>query len=244
MDEEQWRRPMKLQFRQVLLMLVIVGAASLAACTTECKDCGEKKDTTTTAPSCVLTVALSESNKEFAHTGGTGEFKATIACGTAPATTNDAWINITSGGDAAGTRDVKYTVVAHTGARREGKIKVGDKEYVVTQLAPPPPVCTYVMSGAVTVKGVDGGGGIAVGSAPIAAQCASSASPSCGFVTLKKGSNFGPKWEGNVARGTGNWDFFVDFGANIGPTPRPCDIVLLDGAGKEVARKTITQLGR
>ena len=109
-----------------------------------------------------------------------------------------------------------------------------------TTTPPPTPTCTYVITRGVSLPAVNAGGGIAVGAS---AGCTWSASTTCGWVALKQGSNFGPSWPGNVARGTGNGNFFASLGNNVGAA-RSCDIVFLDGNGREVGKYTITQAGR
>ena len=93
--------------------------------------------------------AISPASQSLGVTGGSG----TVAMSTQPscrwtATSNAAWITVTSGGNGTGNGTVGFSVGANTGAARTGTVSIGGRTFTISQAAPgapapaPPPAPT------------------------------------------------------------------------------------------------------
>ncbi len=77
--------------------------------------------------------------------GGTGSVSVTAAA-TCPwtASSNDAWLSITSGASGSGNGTVAFSIAANTGAARIGTLTIAGRTFTVTQAAPVQ-ACTYAI---------------------------------------------------------------------------------------------------
>ncbi len=123
--------------------------------------------------------AISPASQSIGATGGSG----TVAMSTQQscrwtATSNAAWITVTSGGSGTGNGTVGFSVGANTGAARTGTISIGGRTFTISQAAPgapppapppppppspppppPPPPCSYSVSPKEVKVGDEGGSG-------------------------------------------------------------------------------------
>jgi hypothetical protein len=119
-------------------------------------------------PGPVCTISLAPGSASFAAEGGTGGVTVTIPANcTWAATSNAAWITITSGSNGSGGGSIAYTVAANTSTdSRSGAIRVGDLTHAVTQQGRTPTVCSYELSPGSADVGKDGSSGTFTVSAP------------------------------------------------------------------------------
>jgi hypothetical protein len=94
------------------------------------------------APLTVCNYTLSPTSASYSDEGGTGTVNVSVSggCSWDAVNTND-WISITLGGSGDGDGAFTYSVAANTGETgRVGFFTVGNKQFAVTQSAPPAPV--------------------------------------------------------------------------------------------------------
>ena len=84
-------------------------------------------------PSCVYTIA--PTSQSFGSGSGTGTIAVTPSINTCSwtASTSDSWISITSGASGMGSGTVGYSVLANTGAARNGSITAAGQTFSVSQ---------------------------------------------------------------------------------------------------------------
>ncbi len=83
-------------------------------------------------PSC--TYSISPSNATIATSGGTGTVSVTAGSGCAwTATSNRAWITVTSGASGSGNGSVRFSVAANSGGARSGSLTIAGKTFTVNQ---------------------------------------------------------------------------------------------------------------
>ena len=130
---------------------------------------------------------LSPTSASYGTAGGKGSFTVTTPSNTSwNATSNSAWITITSGGSSTGgNKTVNYSVAANTGATaRTGTITVLGIAFTVTQSGL---ACTYNISvGAITAVSGGFNGSVAV-TAP--AGCPWTASSNASWLSVTSGSS-------------------------------------------------------
>jgi CSLREA domain-containing protein/uncharacterized repeat protein (TIGR01451 family) len=103
----------------------------------------------------VCSYTLSPSNASVPQTASTGSVSVTApsSCGW-KATTENSWIQVTSGSPGTGSAPFGYSVAANnTGASRSGSISVAGQTFAITQVSAP----TVVKLISVQAKGYDGG---------------------------------------------------------------------------------------
>lgn len=148
------------------------------------------------------TYAITPTSANVVATGGTGTVAVTAGTGCAwTATSNAAFITVTSGATGTGNGSVAYTVAANTGAARTGTIAIAGQIFTVNQAAGTQ--CTYAISPlSASVAATGGGGGVTV---TAAAGCAYTAINNAPFITVTRG-----------ATGTGNGSVAYTVAANTG----------------------------
>jgi hypothetical protein len=90
------------------------------------------------------TYSISPTSNNIGAGGGSGSVGVTCGNGACPwtATSNNAWITVTSGGSGTGNGTVGYSVAANTGPARNGTITIGGQTFTVSQVNG----CTYSIS--------------------------------------------------------------------------------------------------
>ena len=111
----------------------------------------------------------------IAATGGTGTVAVSAGAGCAwTASSNAAWVTVTSGASGSGEGPVTFSVAANPGGARSGTLTIAGQMFTVTQAAaaapaPPPVSCTYSISSTSSSIAASGGTGtVAVSRAPAA----------------------------------------------------------------------------
>lgn len=156
--------------------------------------------------------AISPASQSIGATGGSG----TVAMSTQPscrwtATSNAAWITVTSGGSGTGNGTVGFSVGANTGAARTGTVSIGGRAFTISQAtpgapapappapappapappapAPPPPApsCSYSVSPKEAKVGEEGGSGTF--NVSTASGCAWSASSQESWISITSGGS-------------------------------------------------------
>jgi len=80
------------------------------------------------------TYSINPTNQSFVAAGGTGSVAVTAGSGCGwTATSNAAWISVTSGASGNGNGTVNYSVALNTGAARSGTITIAGQTFTVTQ---------------------------------------------------------------------------------------------------------------
>ena len=102
---------------------------------------GQTVTVTQSAASSQCSYTVSPMSWSISASGGTGAPVAVSASGGCAwtATSNAAWITITSGAKDAGRGSVVFTVAANTGAQRTGTLSIAGKTFRLTQEAPSTP---------------------------------------------------------------------------------------------------------
>lgn len=140
-----------------------------------------------TAPAC--TVSINPTSQSVPATGATGiSVAVTAPSGCArPATSNAAWITITSGASGSGNGTVTMNVAANTGSARTGTVTIGGQTFTVNQAAAAPVVCTYTINPTSQTVGSDAttGGPLAVSAG---AGCAWTATSNDGWLQIASGA--------------------------------------------------------
>jgi hypothetical protein len=129
-----------------------------------------KADTTVTASLGICTFGISPNTNTLGYSGGTGVFTVNASAGacTWTATSNAAWLTVSSGGSGTGNGTVSYAVSANTDtSSRTGTITIGGQTFTVTQTGIPQYTLTVAKSGT--------GSGI-VTSAPAGISCGTTCS--------------------------------------------------------------------
>ena len=85
-------------------------------------------------PSC--TYSISPSNATVGASGGSGTVSVTAGSGcTWTASSNAAWVTVTSGASGSGNGSVRYSVAANSGSSRSGTLTIAGKTFTVNQSA-------------------------------------------------------------------------------------------------------------
>ncbi len=115
------------------------------------------------------------------------------------ATSNAAWLTVSSGATGTGNGTVNVAVAANTGAQRSGTMTIAGQTFTVTQAAP----CTYAI--APTTRTSPAAGEATSVSVTAGSTCAWSATSNAAWLTVSAG-----------ATGTGNGSVNVAVAANTG----------------------------
>ena len=127
------------------------------------------------------------------------------------ATSNAAWITITSGASGTGSGSVNYTVAANTGTTsRSGTMTIAGMTYTVSQ---PASSCSFTISPTAQAFGASGGSGIVT--VTTSANCSWTASSNAAWVTISGG-----------ATGTGSGTVAFNVAANTGTVSRSATLTI------------------
>lgn len=146
----------------------------------------------------------------LASSSGTGQIAVTAATGCAwTATSDTAWLTVTSGGSGTANGTVGYSFTANaTGAARTGTLTIGGQSVTVIQAAPSSTSCAVTLdSNSITFLPGGGGGRIEVTAATGCAWTVESASP--GWLAVMSG-----------ASGTGTGAVMYEVSSNTATTTR------------------------
>lgn len=132
------------------------------------------------------TFTISPLNQTFTSAAGTGSVTVTAANGCNwAATSNDAWITVTSGSTGSGNGTVSYSVAANSGsAQRVGTITIAGQVHSITQSGIAP--CSYSITPASLSFTASGGPGSVSVSA--ASGCNWTATSNDAWITISSGS--------------------------------------------------------
>ncbi|MGH9840639.1 MAG: BACON domain-containing protein [Blastocatellia bacterium] len=141
-------------------------------------------------------------SQSFGPSSGTGSVSVTTETGCAwTATSNAAWITITSGSSGSGSGTVNHSVAANTGPARTGTMTIAGRTFTVTQSGAN---CTFTISPtSQTFVAAAGNGAVSV---TAAAACAWTAVSNATWITVTSGSS---------GSGSGTVNYTV--AANTGP---------------------------
>ncbi len=152
------------------------------------------------------TYSISSPNQSFDSNGGAGSVNVTTQSGCAwSATSNAAWVTITSGSSGSGNGTVNYSVSANASTNsRSGTMTIAGQTFTVNQSGT---TCTYSISS--PNQSFDSNGG--AGSVNVTTQsgCAWSATSNAAWVTITSGSS-----------GSGNGTVNYSVSANISTNSR------------------------
>lgn len=162
-------------------------------------------------------------SRNFAANGGTGQINLTVGAGCNwTAATGDSWIVIETA-TGMGSGAVNYTVLENTtGQPRQGQITIGNRNFIVTQDAAPPPNCT-VTATPPSGKLAGGGGAAEIAVTASATGCPWQATVNVSWVTITEG-----------ASGTGNGVVRFTFAPNPEGRKRKARFTV---AGNEIVLK-------
>lgn len=155
-----------------------------------------------------LTVAycsstISPTGATVAAGGGTGSVGVACASGCAwTASSNSAWITVTSGSTGSGNGTVGYSVAANTGPARSGTITIATQIFTVSQAE----YCTYAISPASAMAWYEAGSGSV--SVTAGSTCSWTATSNSSWITVTAGGS-----------GTGNGTVSYSVAANPNPYP-------------------------
>jgi hypothetical protein len=147
------------------------------------------------------TYSLSPKNDNVPVLGGTGtvDVNTTTACAWT-ASSNAAWITITSGASGTGAGRIGYLALPNIGGSRSGTLTIADQTFTVTQ---PALVCSYsIAPNTLKVEAAAGSGSITVATS---STCPWTASSNDAWIAVAAG-----------ASGTGNGTVTVSYTANTG----------------------------
>jgi hypothetical protein len=141
--------------------------------------------TVTVTQSAACSFTVSPTTQTVVSAGGPASTAVTTAAGcTWTATSNAAWITITSGSSGSGNGTVNYSSAANTTtAQRTGTLTVAGKTVTVTQSAP----CTFTVSP--TSQSFAAAGGTATVTVTTAAGCTWTAASSATWLTITAGAS-------------------------------------------------------
>jgi hypothetical protein len=143
-----------------------------------------------TPPTASCTFSLSPTTDSMAAAGGNGTPVTVTASGgscTWSATSNAAWLSITSGASGSGNGSVGFTVAANSGAARTGTLTIAGRTFTVNQAAAAAPSCTYTLDASSTSLSALGGTasvGVTAGSG-----CAWTATTGASWITFTSGAS-------------------------------------------------------
>jgi len=111
----------------------------------------------TVLPGTTCSYSLSTTNQSFGYAGGTGSIGVVASSGCAwTASTNAAWITVTSGSSGSGNGTVGYSVATNSGSARSGTMTIAGQLFTVYQDALS---CSYSISPSSASVGSAGGSG-------------------------------------------------------------------------------------
>jgi hypothetical protein len=149
------------------------------------------------------TYAITPTSASVAAAGGAGTVAVSAGGGCGwTATSNAAWITVSSGTSGTGNGSVAYTVAANTGGARSGTLTVAGQTFTVTQDAAPAP-CTYAI--APTSASVAAAGGTGTVAVSAGGSCSWTATSNAAWITVSSGTS-----------GTGNGSVAYTVAANAG----------------------------
>jgi hypothetical protein len=154
---------------------------------------------------------------------GTFSVSAPAGCGWS-ATSNDAWITITSGATGSGDGSVGFSVGANSGAARIGTIGIGGQTFAVSQSSPTAPSCSYAIQPAST--SLAAAGATASITIQAGANCSWTAASNVSWLAVV-----------GVGTGSGNGSVTISAPANTGSSARTGTMTI---AGQTL---TVTQAG-
>jgi all-beta uncharacterized protein/BACON domain-containing protein len=150
---------------------------------------------------CTYTIAPMSQNAPASASTGTVAVTTGASCAWS-ATSNAAWITITSGAAGNGNGSVGYSVAANTGAARTGTVSIAGQAFSITQAAAAVP-CTYTI--APTSQNAPAGASTGTVGVTSGAACAWTATSNASWLTVTSG-----------AAGTGNGSVGYSVAANTG----------------------------
>jgi hypothetical protein len=155
------------------------------------------------SPGCSYSIA--PTSQSFPSSGGTGTVGVTAGAGCNwTATSNAAWLHITSGASGSGNGTVGYSADANPSAQRTGTLTIAGQSFTVSQSAGSSS-CSYTLS-TTNVNVAIGGGSILI-TVTAGAGCGWTAQSNVTWITITSGSS-----------GSGNGSVNVSIAANSGPT--------------------------
>ena len=158
------------------------------------------------------TISLTPSSQSIAAGGAAGSVTVGAPAGCAwAATSDDAWVTITSGTSGSGAGTVNFAIGANTGATRVGGIAIGGQTFVITQASPatpspspsPTPSCSFAIQTA--AASVVSAGGTATVTVQAPAGCAWTAVSNVSWLGIV-----------GAAAGNGNGSVTISAAANTG----------------------------
>jgi all-beta uncharacterized protein/BACON domain-containing protein len=150
---------------------------------------------------CTYTIAPMSQNAPASASTGTVAVTTGASCAWS-ATSNAAWITITSGAAGNGNGSVGYSVAANTGAARTGTVSIAGQAFSITQAAAAVP-CTYTI--APTSQNAPAGASTGTVGVTSGAACAWTSTSNASWLTVTSG-----------AAGTGNGSVGYSVAANTG----------------------------
>jgi len=137
------------------------------------------------AAPCTYSIAPTGLNAPAAASSGTVNVSTASTCGWS-ATSNAAFLTITSGATGAGNGAVAFNVAANTGAARTGTMTIAGQTFSVTQ-AGVAPACTYSIAPA--SQNIDRTGGVGRVTVTTQAGCTWTATSNASFITITAGAS-------------------------------------------------------
>jgi len=183
---------------------------------------GQPVTVSQTGTSC--SYALQPTGLSATATGGANSVAVTAPAGCSwTASSNDAWLSISSGSSGSGNGTVNYSVGANTGAARIGTLTIANQTFTVTQAAPTP-TCTY------TIQPTSSSIGATASSIPVTlttqAGCAWTVASNASWLTVS-----------GTAAGNGSATVTINAEANTSTSPRTGTVTI---GGQTL---TVTQAG-
>jgi hypothetical protein len=155
------------------------------------------------APPPVCTYAIAPNSQSAPAAASTGSVTVTSGATCAwTATSNVAWMTVTSGATGTGNGSVGFSIAANTGAARNGTLTIATQTFTVTQAAGTVP-CTYSI--APTSQNVDANANAGTVAVTAGAGCTWTATSGAPWITVTAG-----------ASGTGNGSVGFSVAANTG----------------------------
>ncbi|MCP4658216.1 MAG: DUF11 domain-containing protein [bacterium] len=162
----------------------------------------------------VCSASLDPASTVVSRDGGSHSVSVTVAAGcTWTATSNDAWITVTSGSSGTGDGSVGFSVVANTGPARSGTITIAGQTLTVDQEA----ACSYSLSIDPISTGVAVGGGSGSVNVTAGAGCAWTAVSNAAWITVTSGTG-----------GTGDGVVGYTVAANLSLSPRSGTVTIAE----------------
>lgn len=130
------------------------------------------------------TFSISPENQTVGNGAGSVSVAVTAPGGCSwNATSNAAWIGISSGGSGSGNGTVQLTIAANTGSERQGTVTIAGQTFNVVQTSG----CSFTV--APTGQTIPAGGGTGSFSVNAALSCTWTAAPNAPWISITSGSN-------------------------------------------------------